>query len=184
MINPCDFCTSDPASRPQLCEEKCYHWKLMNENERLKDPRRYDQLVDEASKAKRISWLLADAAVGLAEAVEAAMPGIRDVRDSAVMKAWNRMISAQREVMKYKGPEALADWDGGVYGEWFRLLELQQEENDQIKDDNKHLLIERQNLIVWLVEHPKVMEQIPIKYLDGSMDAVAEKFLKKEQGDD
>jgi len=94
----------------------------------------------EQDNEPRIAQLLARAGTKMAEAVQA-LPGMTDSHDTAVMEAWAGMVNAQRKALELYGADELelAEWDGGVYGEWFRMLEIANEKidtlNRQAEDD-------------------------------------------------
>jgi hypothetical protein len=79
----------------------------------------------EQDNEPRIAQLLARAGTKMAEAVQA-LPGMSECHDTAVMEAWAGMVNAQRRALELYGADELelAEWDGGVYGEWFRMLEI------------------------------------------------------------
>ncbi len=95
---------------------------------------RHLALGAEQDNEPRVAQLLARAGTKLAEAVQA-LPEMRECHDTAVMEAWACMVHAQRKAIELYGADELerAEWDGGAYGEWFRMLEIANQKIDSLE---------------------------------------------------
>jgi hypothetical protein len=112
---------------PQLVRE------LLNEALRLE--LELETAMDVATQRQAAGMALAEASTALSESIEAAVPGIRDNHETAVMEAWIRIHEAHLAVMAACGaPDSVVKIaEDDALREMQRLLEMANTERDALQ---------------------------------------------------